>query len=118
MYRAESNLLSYDTKSSKAYVIAARQLKDEFQTAIMVDKSVFQLSALETRFCELASEVGIETTDSYTTFNFKRLLKSFWSELSLIPQTGRSELVSSSSITVSEALSKANEFGRAVKEFA
>ena len=107
-----------DTRSSNAYVIAARQLKDGFQNAIMVEKSVFQLRALETRFCELASEVGIETTDSYTAFNFKRLLKTFWTELSFIPQPGRSELVCSSSITVSEALSKANEFRRELKEFA
>ena len=82
-----------DTKSSKAYVIAARQLKDEFQNAIMVEKSVFQLSALKTRLCELASEVGIENTDSYTTFNFKRLLKNSWPEVSFIPQPGRSDLV-------------------------
>ena len=109
--------LTKDTKTSNAYIDAAGQVKEEFQAAVMSEKCVFQLTTLKTKFCGLASELGIENPDSYTTFNFKRLLKNIWPELSFIPQPGRSDLVCSSAITVGEALSTAKELGRAVKEF-
>lgn len=76
---------------------------------------MYKISALKTRFIEIAKENSVDIGD-IRTYSFKRILNIAWPELKVITQPGTWDLVCSPDITLDEAVIKANKFGNALKE--
>lgn len=97
------------TKEDNIHSRAIQQLIIEFRPKIET-KQVFLLSTLRTYYRQLIEDTDESST--YTSQNLKLKLQKEWPTLAFIHQRGDSDLVCSNTISVGEALLKANHISR------
>lgn len=101
-----------------AHSTSVRRLISEFTSPIIEHRQIFFLSTLRKRFLEILAEEGVDHPGSYTSYNLKRQLIKEWPDVAFMPQPGKSDLVCSSKTTVGDALQKAYEMSKVLREVA
>ena len=71
---------------------------------------------MKNRFKEVVPKIGLEDAENYRQQYFKQQVMQHCPQLSFISQPGRSDLVCSSDISVGDALRKANELSKTLRD--
>lgn len=117
-YTSASSLAASKKQSldENVYKSAVIQLMDEFKSSIIDEREVYLLSTLKERFCTILKEMDIQKPDAYSSQRLKKRLEAMWPEVTFMPQSGRSDLVCSSDITIKDAILKANELAKGIRD--
>ena len=91
-------------------------LFQEFKRPIINEKRVFLLSTVRERFQEMLQMADYDDPGAYTSKKLKQKLAKEWSGICFVPQRGVSDLVCSSDINVGDALMKANQLQKKMKD--
>lgn len=85
-----------------------KYMTDMFYEQIVTEKQVFLISTLTTECQKHLKAQGVHNFAKYRTSYLKSLLNQHWDEVTFISQSGFSDLVVSTSITVGDAIRKAH----------
>ena len=113
-YISGRNILSCQRKAAvpdpTGYDKAFEEVVDLLhRTVLSKDMEVTKLVQLRTDYVNRLAELGVDTSQSYSSWKLKqRLLSHFDGKLVFVERPGRSDLVCSSAMTVGNALQKAS----------
>ena len=106
-----------DEKRENAHKRIITKIKEEYYKPIVHGKEVFLFTSIKSRFMELAQDdAESDILQMYSTQNLKKKLVQEWPDLCFIPRPGFSDLVCSASVSVGEALVKANHLAKVLQD--
>ena len=106
-----------EEKRENAHNRLITKIKEEYCKPIIDSKEVFLLTSIKSRFMELAQDdPEFDILQMYTAQKLKKKLMQQWPELCFIPQPGLSDIVCSASVSVGEALVKANHLAKVLQD--
>ena len=119
IFRTEILKLHYQwlNLSFSVYDLAFKELTEELNSSIFSSgKMVMLLTDLQARFLEIL-ETGSSSDISFVSWKLTQKLKAYYGDtISFIERPGLSYFVCSSSVTVGDALKKASELQKEIKE--
>ena len=118
-YVDEQNIASKvsQLKTTNIHKQAVHMLIEEFRSPIIEESNVFLLTTLRDRFRDLLKQLGHDNPEAYSSQKLKLKLEKEWPEMYFVSQSGASDCICSSKISVSDALHKAAELTKLINDF-